>query len=176
MEKIRREIKLFWTRNGKSLLQIIGFIAIVILIIQALNKYTILKNEYENSKIDYEQIEKEKIQKRNEKEDKDFIVSFVDYCNNKDVKKAYDMLSEECKQTKYSTIEQFEQKYLNKVFNNKKDCEIVLQQNNIYKIIFLKDILQSGALENRDDLQDYYTIKEDVLGNKTININLYNNI
>lgn len=176
MEKVRREIKLFFTRNGKSLLIIIGFIAVVILSIQTLNQYAKEKDDGETSKISYEQIEEKQLQWENQEKDKNIIYTFIEYCNNKNITKAYEMLSDECKQKKYVTIVEFEEKYLNKVFRDKKDCEITFIEDNLYKITFLKDLLQAGTIENREDLEDYYSIQEDVLGNKTININFRNNI
>ena len=176
MEKIRREVKLFWTRNGKSLFQVLGFIAVVILIVQGLNQLAKLQNEDESFSITNEQIEKENNKKKKEDEDKNVILTFISYCNNAEIMKAYEMLSADCKKNKYSTIEEFQKKYINKVFKSKKDCEIVVEYENVYKIIFLKDLLQAGTIENRKELEDYYCIVEDVLGNKTININLYNNI
>ena len=178
MEKIRRAIRLFWVRNSKSLFKIIGFIFAVIFVIQTLNNIAKEKNEQEQIQINIrkEQVEKEQIKKEKESKDKEFILTFIDYCKNRNVIQAYELLTEECKNNKYQTIQDFEQKYINKIFNNPKDIEIDVQENNVYKITFLKDILQAGTLENRKELEDYYTVKEDVLGNKTININLYNNI
>lgn len=178
MEKIRREIRLFCIRHGKSFFKIIGFIFAVIFVLQTLDNIAKQKKEREQPQIYMQQakIQKEQKQKVKEAKDKQFILTFIEYCNDKKVVQAYELLSEECKYNKYQTIQEFEQKYINKVFNNKKDVEINIQENNIYKITFLKDLLQAGALENREELEDYYTIKEDVLGNKTININLYNNI
>lgn len=173
MEKIRREIKLFWTRNGKSLLQILGFIAVVILIVQTLNELAKVKDNTNISEIDYEQ---KYIQQEKQNEDKKIILMFIEYCNSSNLLQAYEMLSEECKIRQYPTIEEFKEKYINKVFTTKRDCKITWQQENIYKITFLKDILQTGTLENIEDIEDYYGIKEDVFGNKTLNINLYSNI
>lgn len=178
MEKIRREIRLFWTRNGKLLLQIIGTIALIILAIQGLNQYTILKNKEEAEKklINQEKIEKEKKKKKEIEKDKETISKFINYCNEKKINEAYKMLSEDCKKTKYLTITDFEEKYIKKIFEYKKDYEISLQENNTYKIVFLEDILQAGSTEKRNKLEDYYSIKEDVLGDKTININLNDSI
>ena len=50
MEKIRRQIKLFWTQNGKLLLQIVGISALVILVIQGLNQFAILQNQDEEKR------------------------------------------------------------------------------------------------------------------------------
>lgn len=178
MEKIRREIRLFWTRNGKLLLQIIGVIALIILVIQGLNQYTILQNKEKSKKMEatQEQRKQEQIQRKKNGEYKSLISTFINYCNNEKIDEAYNMLSETCKQEKYLTITNFKENYINKVFDRKKDCEITLQENNIFKIIFWEDLLQAGTIANRKQIEDYYMIEEDVLGNKTIYINLYHNI
>lgn len=177
MEHIRREIKLFWARNGKPLLQIIGFILLVIMVIQGLNQYTILSNKEkaEQELETKEQRETEKKKQEDIKEDKEFISKFIDYCNKNNIEEAYQMLSTKCKEKKYLSIKNFKEKYINKIFGDKKDFEITLKEDNIYKIVFLEDILQAGKIENRRKIEDYYRIEEDVLGNKTITINLYNN-
>ena len=178
MEKIRREIKLFWTRNSKSLFQIIGIIAIIIAFIQGLNRYAILKSKDEKAKLEltYEERKQEQMQQKKENEDKELIFSFIDYCNKKNILEAYKMLSDNCKKNYYPTMQEFEENYVKKVFNSKKDCKVTVQEDKTYKIVFLEDILQAGTIENRKDLEECYSIEEDVLGNKTININLYNKI
>ena len=174
MEKIRREIKLFWTRNGKLLLQIIGSISLVILVIQGANQYVIMQNKQKEKETlaHKEEREQEKIKQNI---DKEYINVFLDYCKNDRIEEAYNMLSENCKKEKYPTIDFFKKNYINKIYNYKREYQITLQ-NDIYKITFLEDILQSGKVENRKQLVDYYSVNEDVLGEKTIIINLYNNI
>lgn len=178
MEKIRREIRLFWVRNGKLLLQIIGVIVLIILVVQGLNQFTIINNKAKEEELlaTQEERENQKIQKKKENEYKNLILTFVDYCNNKEIDKAYEMLSGTCKKEKYPTHNEFEEKYINKVFKQKKDCEIDILQNNVFKVVLLQDILQAGTIENREKIEDYYSVEEDVLENKSININLYNNI
>lgn len=177
MEKIRREIKLFWTRNGKLLLQIIGSIALVILIIQGANQYVIMQNKQKEKETlsHKEEREQEKIKENTNNQYKEYISTFLDYCNNEKIEEAYKMLSENCIKEKYQTIDIFKKNYINKIFNYKKEYQITLQ-NDIYKITFLEDILQAGTVENRKQLEDYYSVNEDVLGEKSININIYNNI
>lgn len=175
MEKIRREIRLFWTRNGKLLLQIIGSIALVILVIQGANQYVIMQNKQKETSAYKEEKEHEKIKDNTDKEYKEYISVFLDYCKNDRIEEAYNMLSENCKKEKYPTIDFFKKNYINKIYSYKREYQITLQ-NDIYKITFLEDILQAGTVENRKQLVDYYGLNEDVLGEKSININIYNNI
>ena len=172
MEKIKRKIKLFFVSYGRLLFEIIGGIALIIFIIQSLNQYTISQKKEIIKELEATQGEREKEKKKTEdiQENKDFISRFIDYCNDRNIEEAYNMLSDSCKQKQYTTIKKFKDKYINKIFDSKYDYEITLHEENKYKIIFLEDILQAGTIENRKQKEYYYTIEEDVLGNKTINL------
>lgn len=178
MENIKRKIRLFFVSYGKLLFKIVGTILLIILIIQGLNQYTILQNKEKEQKMVETRNEREEKKKKKEsiENDKIIITQFINYCNNKDISKAYELISEKCKQEKYLTIKDFDEKYINKIFNKKRECQIFYQDDNTYKIFLLEDALQAGATENRNQIEDYYTVEENVLGERTININLYNNI
>ena len=47
---------------------------------------------------------------------KNTIKKFVEYCNNKEIEKAYSMLSEDCKKLIYSDIEKFKINYIDRIF------------------------------------------------------------
>lgn len=178
--EIDRKIRLFFVSYGRLLLECIGIIVLIIFIIQSLNKYVAQQNK-ENKLTEEEVIlqqqkkEEEKKEAKETKEDKDYIKKFIDYCNEGNKKEAYKMLSQQCKEDKYPTIESFEKNYVSKIFINKKDYEIT-KEGNIYKVFFLEDILQAGTIENRQKIEDYYSIYEDIVGEKSINIDVYNNI
>ena len=177
MEKIRREIKLFWTRNGKLLLKIIGVIILIIFCVQSANEVAKMKNKQEEEYLlkNKENIERERLKKEKQQEYIEYISEFLDKCINKQIKEAYEMLSEECKEKKYSTIESFKINYIDKIFNHKREYKIT-QEGESFKVTFLEDILEAGKLENREKIEDYYCVEEDVLEVKRISINLYSNI
>lgn len=178
MENIKREIKLFWMKYGKLLLQIIAVTIFFIYALKALNKYSIYIND-EERKATLEYREKNKDEKdkniKNQKQ-KECIYEFIKYCNENSVEKAYNMLSENCKKEKYKTISEFEKKYIKVIFKERKDYKVQNDKKNIYKITFLQSILQSGSINKRNQIGDYYEIEEDVFENMKIYINLYNNI
>ena len=95
MEKIRREIKLFWIRNGKPLLKIVGIIIGIIFIIQLLNEYAKVQNETEEEERvqKIEDHQKGQIEKQKIEENKKIISTFLDYCQNNEIINAYEMLS-----------------------------------------------------------------------------------
>ena len=170
MENIRRSIKLFFVTYGSLLFQIIGIIVVILFSIRGINSLY-EKNATEKTvknELLQEETEKEQQIKEKEKEDISFISEFLNYCNNKKIEEAYNMLSEECIKDIYETIEKFENEYVNKIFTYKKEYKIE-KENDLYKIIILDGVLESGSLENRKSVICYYEIEQNVLG-KTINI------
>lgn len=159
MEDIRRNIKLFFTAYGSLFLQLIGIIAIVFFVLQSLNNVYKDKNVSDSSQNIL--IEQKKIIEE-EKENIEVISKFLDYCNEKNVEKAYSMLSEECIKEKYQTIDIFKTEYMDKIFTYKKEYEIK-KENEKYKITILDGILESGTVENRKYVISYYKIDESIL-------------
>lgn len=159
MEDIRRNIKLFFTAYGSLFLQLIGIIAIVIFVLQSLNN--IYRNEEKNNSNQNIIIEQKKIIEE-EKENIEVISKFLDYCNEKNIEKAYSMLSEECIKEKYQTIDIFKTEYMDKIFTYKKEYEIK-KEDEKYKITILDGILESGTVENRKYVISYYKIDESIL-------------
>ena len=87
------------------------------------------------------------------------IDKFINYCNKKEYGNAYDLLTEECKEVAYSTIDDFK-KYVNVRFPNKKLYAIQnysnLNKKYIYQIKIFDDYLASG-LTNQE--YSYYDEK-----------------
>ena len=97
------------------------------------------------------------------------ISEFINYCNEKDIDKAYDMLSDNCKNQLYPEKSVFEEAYYKKVFNGKtRRANIENWVNNIYKVSIEDDYLSTGKYTRGNGIQDYITI----VGDK-ININEY---
>ena len=103
------------------------------------------------------------------------INSFLEYCNNSAPEKAYEILTEDCKEKYYPTLEQFINKYYNLVFNNKKSYSIQSWINDgfsyTYKVKISEDMLASG-IYNGSSAEDYYTLVIQN-GETKLNINSY---
>lgn len=102
------------------------------------------------------------------------IDNFLSYCNNKELQKAYDLLTDECKMQMYNNLEVFEQAYYNEVFHGEvKNCTVENWINNTYKIKITGDILSIGKV-NKDGYvkQDYVTVQK-VNDDYKLNINSY---
>ena len=165
---------------------IILTIIAIITIVQILNNFVIQKKEAETtaneqnivstnstSKIDsnYSVITEKKVQSNKTK----IIDQFLDYCNNQEIEEAYELLSKECKQTLYPTLDDFTEKYYNRIFSNKKTylCQAWIANDNIYiyKIDFTEDMLSTGNVP-KSSIIDYYTVVDEDGTNK-LNINKF---
>lgn len=101
------------------------------------------------------------------------INKFVSYCNNKEIQKAYELLTQECKEQIYNTVEIFEQAYYNNIFDGEsKTCTVENWVNNTYKVKIREDILSTGKSSDSNIKQDYITVKKEGDEYK-LNINNY---
>lgn len=101
------------------------------------------------------------------------ISTFTEYCNNKEIDKAYDLLTDECKKTVYPSVESFNKNYIQVVFKEKKYSDIQSWIQNegkcTYIVKFTGDIITTGNNDEKE-YQDYITIDEE---SKKLNINRY---
>lgn len=101
------------------------------------------------------------------------IDEFISFCNKKDLQSAYDLLTDECKQQMYTSLDVFEQAYYNDIFNGgSRICSIENWVGNTYKVRIMEDILTTGKSNNGYSKQDYITVEEIEDGYK-LNINNY---
>lgn len=101
------------------------------------------------------------------------IEQFVEYCNNKDINSAYNMLTDECKQEMYNNVESFTTNYYNKVFNSSKRVSVENWIENIYKVEFTEDFLATGVYSEDNIIQDYIRVIEVADNQYKLNINSY---
>jgi len=110
-------------------------------------------------------------------DNRNLITQFTEFCNNKDIKSAYNLLTEECKETNFPKIEDFENNYYKAVFTENRMCDmqswIVNDNKYTYNVKFMKDILSSGKLDDAKGFVDYITIVETESGEQKLNINSY---
>lgn len=161
----------FYNRNKRTIIKIILIIALIIVIIQLFNNFyknrkdnkndrNIKNNTYQEELIsDKSSITGESVYKEDLKNDVDIINQFVNYCNNKDVDDAYQLLNDDCKEEIFPTIKDFEDIYYSKIFtDDNKSYTVENWVNNTYRVLFTGDILSTGKLDNSDEIQDYITV------------------
>ena len=169
MENIRRNIKLFWVSHGGPIKLTILIIAGIILVLRGLD-YLAVENKKEKEAIRNQQIA-EDIKKNGE--DKDLVNQLVNFCKDGYVSKAYDLLSQKCKEEEYPTFQEFKENYYKKIFitvisnssitiekTNRIETKVEYDSSrNLYKVIFMQPIIQTGATDNKDGIVHYYRIE-----------------
>ena len=156
MEKIRRQIKLFWSQNGKLLFQIIGIFILIFLVIQFFNRNAIEQAEIANLQNESAYKNELENQKKNniEENEKKYIEQFINYCNTGKIAEAYNMLSETCKKEQYNNnIDQFRNEYINQIFNINICKYEIVKMNDIYVVTLLEDIIATGKIDSIKEQQ-----------------------
>ncbi|MCI8641740.1 MAG: hypothetical protein HFJ59_07770 [Clostridia bacterium] len=175
----------FFNQNRKKIFWIILIIVSLLLLMQLLDwiaqnktkqEMIIVNNSSSNDKADELVTDKslvsgETISSSYLNSATDVINEFVNYCNKEELQKAYDMLTDECKEVMFSNINSFKKIYYDGNFKGeKKSCTIENWLGNTYKVNFTGDILSTGDLTNSGTTEDYITIVKNEDGYK-ININ-----
>lgn len=104
---------------------------------------------------------------------------FVEYCNQNQIEEAYNMLTTDCKQVLFPTVNDFRQNYVSQVFREKRTAKVEesMYEDGIYKVSYLTDVLASGGNSNNNILQDYIRItKEEKEDKISINKFLYQEV
>lgn len=178
----------FFNQNRKQIIKIILIIVFIIGMIQLLNFLAKTKNDSadldniiakKNNELSNEVISNksavggENVSSSKLDSDTEVIKKFLDYCNDRDLENAYELLTDECKEEMFSTIDDFKDGYYVPVFDNSsKLFTIENWTNNIYKIKINDDILATGKYTVENTATEYITVKNDDGQNK-LNINSY---
>ena len=86
------------------------------------------------------------------------ISQFIEYCKNQKFTEAYNMLTEDCKQDRYNTLEKFTEQYAKVKFNLEQTYEIKKWESNTYQVEISEDILATGNVNNNQKGIEYITI------------------
>lgn len=172
----------FINRNRRMIIWVIAAIIFVLLLIKVLNNISIKGTkkftESNNNLTQQERKSKDsiitdtKISNDKVKENYKLITDFVNFCNT-DVQQAYDLLTEECKENLYPSIEEFNKNYINVVFKEKKEADIQSwiknNEKHTYLVKFYGELITTGNTKDKE-YEDYITIDEE---KQKININRY---
>lgn len=173
------------TENRYKILAIIVAIILILCLIRMLNEFAKSANQKKNENIintnsisTYKPQEtkvlgtdvKEERQEQNTK----VMDEFIKYCNSKEIEKAYNLLTDECKREKFSNnIENFKKDYVEKIFTTTKTYNMqawINADNPTYKIRILNDVLSTGS--TGEVVEDYVTIVKEN-DNYKINLNSF---
>lgn len=184
----KRNIILFFIKNKQKIIKL-GIFILVLLFISFIATITLKLSTNTNSDEDNNKIVNEEqqtliygadISQEEYVKDEEIIDKFIQLCNNKKTKEAYNLITDFCKKAYYPTQKDFENLYYNKVFKSQNVYElqswISTDSKNTYKIKITPDLFDKGIYDSNSYIEDYYTVitegKE-----KKISINKYvNNI
>ena len=100
------------------------------------------------------------------------ISKFLQHCKKGEVEQAYNMLSTDCRENRYKTLEKFKNEYVKLKFSNYDVYEIKNWIGDTYKISISKDLLATGDITDNTKQIEYITIVKEGTEEK-LNINSY---
>ena len=93
------------------------------------------------------------ISKEMQQQNASIVEKFVQYCNQKDVANAYELLTDECKEELYPNIESFKKNYIDIKFKEPKQFSMQSWYADggayTYKIVLTDDMLASGNADRK---------------------------
>lgn len=163
----------FINRNIKVILIVILLILGCYILLRVVNKNirdsnkTIINNNVEkneNTDLQKSVISNTNVSKNDTEENKKIIDDFINYCNQGAVESAYALLTDDCKDALYKTVDIFKKDYIDQLFTEKRDYNLKtwISKNNIvtYKLALQGDMLSTGNVNN-NSIEEYITVVND---------------
>ncbi len=173
------KIRSFYNSNRAIIWIIIGCLGSVILMLQVFNNNAKKKN-IEISTKDITSSSNTTIypnvpEKENKNADtKEILYNFMEECNEGNIEVAYNLLSTDCKEEMFPNLEEFKNKYINTIFSTKKTYDIqpwIANKYSIYKISIYPNALETGNINDDEEINSYYTVVKE---NDEYKVNLNN--
>lgn len=176
----------YWNQNRFKIIIISAIVVFIWLLIYTIN--SILANIpqestktnvtiQDSSKPTESVITGEEMPEETVNENTDLIQKFVSLCNQKNYNEAYNLLSTNCKEEVFTTIDDFKRDYVDNIFTSNKTytLELWFDTNAVctYRIIYIDDnILSSGKVDTMNNKEDYITVVIENNGKK-LNLNSF---
>lgn len=175
----------YYNQNRRKVWTAIAIIIAIMLFIRLLNYFTIISNERDNKNreaidttlntskaeedIKYTSnksaVKGSMVQNSRLEYVQNLLDSFIDNCNSNHLEEAYNMLTDECKDIVYPTLEAFKKNYYNNMFEGEK--KIYSFENwygDTYYLTLKEDILATGMSKASQNVKnDYITVVGDKL-------------
>lgn len=163
-----------WNQNRGKIIITALVVVFFFIIIRALNSVAKKSIEQKNNNTNTAWVEEEQIpdksiltgQKVNTETTKtnvSVIEEFVNSCNENNIDNAYNLLTDDCKETLFKTKEKFIENYYNLIFTESRTTKIENYKNssktNTYKVTFYGDVLASGDASAKNSKRLYYSRK-----------------
>lgn len=185
MHNLRR----FYYQNKEKIWKVVLIVAALLGLIYFLNYTTVERSKQNNSNqviesqsysdeenktyiSDKSAITGENITSEDAQKINNTVSKFLQYCKNENYEEAYNMISSDCKEKKYPTVDKFTEKYIKTKFGKDKVYEIEEWIGNTYRVSISEDILATGNVGNTKKIVEYITIVKENSENK-LNINNY---
>ena len=182
-------LRSFFYKNKYQIYKVLGIIVFIFIIIQLMNLFvkrnnnkkisdtnqiTTGENEVIESVVsDKSAVTGDSIKTEKLKSETDTINEFMSYCNQHELEKAYNLLTNECKKQIYKDVNSFEQSYYKNIFSGqKRNYTIENWVGDTYRVNITGDLLATGKNDNGYSKQDYITVKK-VDDEYKLNINNY---
>ena len=184
----RRWLSGFWRDNKEKIMQIAKVFGILIAIgtsagvifstlnLDNGNESNTVSKVYvpEKTVISGDDITEEEYEKEN-----NLAETFVNFCNEQKIEEAYNLLTDDCKEKLYPTLQDFKDKYYDIIFKEDRIFSLQSWVNNknynTYKISYTGDFMATGVYDGTEKFEDYITIvtDKDNEDDKKINVNSY---
>lgn len=159
---IRLKVGRFFRKYKK----IIFIVLVIWLVIIAVNYFLKKMGENQKPSTTYEPnvavMDNSEVPKSLQEPINNLIGEFVNYCNNKEYEKAYNLIDTDCREAIYPSIDKFKI-YVDSIFKSKKIYNIQnfsnVNKNYIYDVRILDDILTTGASNGYAYYEEKFVMK-----------------
>ena len=167
----------YFNQNKKKIIIGVAVIAFLIILLTIINsaikqnrqKENIDPNDYavtDLEKPDESIISDVNLSEETAKINSEIIKSFVEACNNKNYEQAYNLLSTECKEVEYSTLQDFQNDYIKHIMENSVSYQLelwtVYDGYITYRVTFyVGNLLQNGGIPPEENYVDYITLLQE---------------
>lgn len=178
----------YFNQNRKKILLTVLMIIIILAIINTLNNY--YKNKVEENSNNQvansmnntvsNSVSTNQLSNTNTGTNKknnsptSILKEFITACNDRDISKAYSLLTDDTKKVLYPSEKDFLEEYINKKFNISRSYSYVttdkIKNRTVYIVELTQDMLATGIVDNNGE-QEYVTFVQDEEGTMKITIN-----
>ncbi len=139
------------------------------------------ENIIQSNVVDYEKagnsiISNVSIDRESRDEIQKTLENFLIYCCNAQPQQAYELLTDDCKEILYPSLETFDENYCKNIYKQKQTYSFQLWSVNtntyVYLVKIFQDMLSTGRDTSKNYLQDYITVTK-VDGQYLLNVNKF---
>ena len=160
--KFRLKVMDFWKKNKKRILICLIVFLVVIIINNILKR---IPKDLPAPSLTYKPhvavITDTEVPKKYQEPIENLVDTYFNYCNNGEYEKAYDLITTECKQADYPTLDLFKQ-YVDYVFQGKKKV-YTLQSYSIVNNVYIYDIKITDDFMANGTSDGYYYYDEKIV-------------